>query len=370
MMKLHVFNPDHDVALACDTDAFTAPHAARELRADLSYLPALWADDGDMVLVDDVASALESVRHLGRFAHDVLFISHVDLARVPIDFSTVKVVPWGWDRALCHCLVSSNATFRHSVPTSGQLESMRRLSSRMFAATHLLPVLAASHDRFVGTSTFFSGDAAQLADRLMADGGRFVLKAPWSSSGRGLRYVDHDFSGHVEGWCRNLIKKQGGVMIEPQYNKVCDFGMEFMAMDNGSVSYLGLSLFSTVHGAYTGNIIASEAVKRNMMARYVPLELLDFIQEHVISLAGSLFKGKYVGPFGIDMMVVRVEGREELCIHPCVELNLRRTMGHVALALTEPKSTAPKQIMHVERTDKYRLKVSLAGDDVLIPYVL
>ena len=82
MMKLHVFNPDHDVALACDTDAFTAPHAARELRADLSYLPALWADDGDMVLVDDVASALESVRHLGRFAHDVLFISHVDLARV------------------------------------------------------------------------------------------------------------------------------------------------------------------------------------------------------------------------------------------------------------------------------------------------
>ena len=107
-----------------------------------------------------------------------------------------------------------------------------------------------------------------------------------------------------------------------------------------------------------------------MMARYVPLELLDFIQAHVISLVGSLFKGKYVGPFGIDMMVVRVEDREELCIHPCVELNLRRTMGHVALALTEPQSTAPKQLMHVEYTDKYRLKVSLAGDDLLIPYVL
>ena len=77
-------------------------------------------------------------------------------------------------------------------------------------------------------------------------------------------------------------------MIEPQYNKVCDFGMEFMAMDNGRVAYLGLSLFSTVHGAYTGNVIASEAVKRDMMARYVPLELLDFIQAHVISLVKML----------------------------------------------------------------------------------
>ena len=369
-MKLHIFNPDHDVALASNMDAFTAPHAARELRADLGYLPALWADDSDMVLVDDVSAALESARRLGGLVHDVLFISHADLCRVPIDFSTVKVEPWGWNRALCHYLVSSNATFRQTVPTAKQLDVMRKLSSRTFAATHLLPVLAASHERFVGTSTFFSGDAAQLADLLMADGERFVLKAPWSSSGRGLRYVDHDFSGHVEGWCRNLIKKQGGIMIEPQYNKVCDFGMEFMAMDNGRVAYLGLSLFSTVHGAYTGNVIASEAVKRDMMARYVPLELLDFLQAHVISLVGSLFKGKYVGPFGIDMMVVRMEDREELCIHPCVELNLRRTMGHVALALTEPQSTAPKQLMHVEYTDKYRLKVSLAGDDLLIPYVL
>lgn len=94
-MKLHIFNPDHDVALASNMDAFTAPHAARELRADLGYLPALWANDGDMVLVDDVSAALESARRLGGLVHDVLFISHADLCRVPIDFSTVKVEPWG-----------------------------------------------------------------------------------------------------------------------------------------------------------------------------------------------------------------------------------------------------------------------------------
>ena len=54
---LHIFNPGHDLALAADIDNFTPPHAARALRASLDYLPALWAKDGDVVLVGDVAHA-------------------------------------------------------------------------------------------------------------------------------------------------------------------------------------------------------------------------------------------------------------------------------------------------------------------------
>ena len=37
-MKLHVFNPDHDIALAVNMEQFTEPNAARELRADLGYV--------------------------------------------------------------------------------------------------------------------------------------------------------------------------------------------------------------------------------------------------------------------------------------------------------------------------------------------
>ena len=39
-MTLHVFNPEHDIALAYDNKYFTAPHAGRQLRHDLDYLPA------------------------------------------------------------------------------------------------------------------------------------------------------------------------------------------------------------------------------------------------------------------------------------------------------------------------------------------
>ena len=44
----------------------------------------------------------------------------------------------------------------------------------------------------------------------------------------------------------------------------------------------------------------------------------------------SALKDVYTGPFGVDMMILN-----NGYIHPCVELNLRQTMGHVALALTQ-----------------------------------
>ena len=43
-MTLHIFNPEHDIALAINKSIFTAPHSARELRADLGFLPALYAE--------------------------------------------------------------------------------------------------------------------------------------------------------------------------------------------------------------------------------------------------------------------------------------------------------------------------------------
>ena len=56
-MKLHIFNPEHDLALASNLSNFTAPHAGRQLRADLGYIPALWAKDDDYVLVENVEQA-------------------------------------------------------------------------------------------------------------------------------------------------------------------------------------------------------------------------------------------------------------------------------------------------------------------------
>ena len=97
-MTLHVFNPEHDLALASGLSNFTAPHAGRRLRADLGYLPALWAGVNDCVLVEHVEQAR---RVYGRLRARVggspcRFVDKSQLRNLPID----RVEPWGWDMAL------------------------------------------------------------------------------------------------------------------------------------------------------------------------------------------------------------------------------------------------------------------------------
>ena len=68
---------------------------------------------------------------------------------------------------------------------------------------------------------------------------------------------------------------------------------------------------------------------------------------------------------GIDMMLVNVEGEPNLMVHPCVELNLRRTMGHVALSLS-PSATEPQQLMNISHTKgAYHLRLHILSDGLL-----
>ena len=120
-------------------------------------------------------------------------------------------------------------------------------------------------------------------------------------------------------------------MIEPYYNKVKDFGVEFYA-DAGGVHYAGLSVFHTVNGAYVGNSLADEAEKHSTLSTYVSNELLHEVISDLEQLLTNHLRGVYSGPLGVDMMIVAAE--EGFMLHPVVEINLRRTMGHVALSLS------------------------------------
>jgi len=375
-MTLHIFNPEHDIALASNLACFTAPHAGRQLRHDLAFLPALWASPSDVLMADDASAAQQSLERFAQSMRRSLGISiscvrqWVQYGRPSILWQSVtEVEPWGWDSALrarlLHCGV--NIT---TMPSDEAIATMRQLSHRRTAAA-LLPLL-----RTEGTvGEAFECQSEEEISELLSRHGHLVLKAPWSSSGRGIRFVNRELfspTSHDEkpndyglkGWLRNIIAKQGSVMAEPYYNKVKDFGMEFHSDGCGQIEYLGLSLFHTANGAYTGNIIATEAAKREMIGRYLPLSLLDNVQEKICQELGPVFNSKYSGPFGIDMMIVHHPDNEpstkddELSLHPCVEINLRRTMGHVALALT-PTDDDIRRVMRIEYAkDCYKLKLS------------
>ena len=358
-MKLHIFNPEHDIALATNVKRFTAPHAARQLRSEMGFLPALWAADGDVVMVDDIRAAEHRLRHLKRYCADVSLVSLNDASSLQLLHSRLGeidgVEPWGWDSAVVETLQKAGVP-QTLIPDANRLEVMRQLSNRRWAASQLLPVVVGADDQMTGESWYY--DNFNELSVKVSDDGSYVMKAPWSSSGRGIRYLtNRDHWLRNQTWARNVIERQGGIMLEPYYNKVKDFGMEFTAHADGSVTYDGLSLFQTINGAYSGSIIDTEAAKQLMLERYVSAQLLETARNAICDELSRKLCGAYQGPLGVDMMIVS-DGDNRFLLHPCVELNLRRTMGHVALSF-DVGETLPRRLMRIFFTDKYHFRVSM-----------
>ncbi|MBQ8948321.1 MAG: hypothetical protein IJ059_00830 [Prevotella sp.] len=345
MSKLFVFNPEHDLALASNLANFTAPHAGRQLRADLCYLPALWAGPDDYVLVEHVEQAR---RLYGRLRARVggkpaRFVDKRQLSHININ----KVEPWGWDLALRSSLI------RYGVPPEAcavvaEIAAVRERSHRRFSAEVL---------RRMGGEAPCEAMSVQDVEHRLITCSRLVVKAPWSSSGRGVRFIDGQLTDYHRGWLRNVIQQQGSVMVEPYYPKVKDFGMEFEALPDGGIRYLGLSLFDTRNGAYTGNIIASEDDKLEMISRYIPTDSIIDIREKLMGVLRDVFGRHYTGPFGVDMMILSRTDGQGFLIHPCVEINLRRTMGHVAITMAHTSSPMPPRVMQITLSDKYRIRI-------------
>ncbi len=346
MATLYIFNPEHDIALASNLSNFTAPHAGRKLRADLGFLPALWAGKDDYVLVENVEQAIKAYGRLRARTGSgpKHFIDKSQLAHIIIN----KVEPWGWDLALQSFLLRYGVK---CVPSAEAIAVIRNLSHRKQAVSLLREL---QRPGTTGCSTC----ANSMADvyQMLRDYGRIVVKAPWSSSGRGVRFIDGELNDSQQRWIQNIIEKQGDVILEPYYHKVRDFGMEFESDCKGHINYLGLSLFHTNNGAYTGNLIASEDEKEDILDTYISADLLRIVRETICNKLGPLYADKYQGPFGIDMMVVATDEKEGFLLHPCVEINLRRTMGHVALSIP-PFADGYARVMQIILTDKYRIRV-------------
>jgi len=370
-MTLHIFNPDHDLVLAAGNDHFTPPKAARDLYADLGFLPALWAKTGDLVLVADAEAACERLRHIKGRTKGVQLVDRNTLQRVlasgTITSNQLDIAPWGWDKNVKELLAGIGVS-EDVLPSDRWLEDVRTISSRQWMSQNILPELVSRLNnlypsKFIGTS-FVVQSMAQL-HTLLQENALVVVKAPWSSSGRGIRYIENKPDPSTEGWCANTIEKQGRITFEPYYNKIRDFGMEFNANADGSIDYLGLSIFKTSKRTYTGSLLATEGTKLEYLSQYIDVSILKAVAETITTMLSALLLNKYVGPLGIDMMLVKQEGTNNLAIHPCVEINLRRTMGHVALSLS-PSPLEPQRLMSIDHSrGAYHLRLHTLSDGLL-----
>ncbi|MCF0208262.1 MAG: hypothetical protein HUK07_02330 [Bacteroidaceae bacterium] len=348
-MKVHLFNPEHEIALAMDKAIFTPSHNVTKMRRELAFLPLLWAEPGDIVLVEDTEFAYKAANHFSSFINKGVSIMGYNRFRavakqkVATHCFDLEAAPWGWDKAVKHLLMSLGWP-ENKLPSDEFLEQVRNVSHRRVGKEFL----EKTGSRFVAYELTTVNDIIKLIE----EHGDVVLKSPWSCSGRGIRFVNKDnCTPSLLRWIDNIISQQGSIMLEPHYNKLRDFAMEFEALD-GVVKFVGFSIFDTCYTAYSSSLITTEERKREILELYI---FPDEIDETISCLEDYLTKvipEGYVGGIGVDMMVVKQS--EGFLLHPCVEINLRRTMGHVALSF-ETSDDLPDRNMIIDFARNFEL---------------
>ena len=164
-MKLYIFNPENDMALANGSPGYTPPANIREYRRRNWRLPLQWASPCDIVW-----DGKENLAHLFNGVSE-----------------RPEICPWGWSPALVHELVNAGVP-RDCMPDNVCLDRLRVLSSR----ESTVPVQLS-----LGLDAVVCRSVAEV-ECFIAKWGRVVMKSPWSSSGKGLMQTDN---ANWRGWC-------------------------------------------------------------------------------------------------------------------------------------------------------------------------
>lgn len=318
MARLHLFNPENDIALAAGTANFTAPRAALALRSAGAALPLWYADDGDRILCNGInAQWLTSVRE--RFGIGCDVFDHAP-------GSPLTPSPWGWSAAVRREFAAEGFA-QDRLPSDTDL-AMRRMLSHRRTAILLNKAIAPVLGFAIAPPAAEFSDSRQLAAWL-ADNPAAMLKSPWSSSGRGLTDTRHTSPVETLRRAEGIIRHQGSVMAEPAYDRTGDFALLFHCRD-GVCRHSGYSFFSTNGaGAYSGNVVAGDSDILAMIGRLYPAERILAAASAIADALTAIVAPHYNGPLGVDMLTARMPDGSVL-LDASVELNLRMTMGFVA----------------------------------------
>lgn len=351
---IFLYNPTCEYAVASGNPWWQPNRLLQKMEADMSSIPMFLVQKGDYILVWKQPSSpfLQTFEALDfdlpKFIEVKKALTCDEILKNPVG----KLKPWGWSPA-AHQLLSPlkpscSTDFRES-PVAVWKPEYREFYSRRFALETLKHLLADyNNPDFLPEFLIPEICTTQTEiEALFKRWGELLIKAPWSSSGRGLQPVTKS-PVHPKVWEKllGIINSQGFVMVEPLLEKALDLAFQF-EISKGKISYLGISNFTTdPKGQYTGNHL-------NGLPGHIDPEVASFaasvpeflIQPLIHILEKSELAKNYEGNFGVDTLIF-YDQNCKLKINPCLEINLRQNMGLVSLSL--------EKIIHPEKKAMFR----------------
>ncbi|MDR2968348.1 MAG: hypothetical protein LBV32_01935 [Tannerellaceae bacterium] len=315
------------------------------MQQDLALLPLWYGEAADYVWVDK----LPDLSDFNFQPHSPRYITRKDWEAGTHTLPPLTAAPWG----LSPQVIRFFEKLRKASPGRELLvprwkEEYRELTNRKTAAACLKMI----KDELPGVPLpdlpLFVSSLGEIEDYISRNRHPFMIKTPFSSSGRGLLRINAPLLTEKEkDWISGALRKQQFISIEKYLEKTEDFAMEFYLDENGKATYRGLSVFTTRNGAYSGNILESQSrLEQRLSSFNFQFSIINY-QLSIARAIESFYGGRYSGYLGVDMMIYKTE-EGQYAVHPCVEINMRYTMGMVAIRLFE-------QYIHPEASGYFRV---------------
>lgn len=356
--EVYLFSATCEMAVGNGTNSYMAPKYLRKFEEDLSILPIYFAQQGDVVILNDAPSEHYLSRLSTLVADNIQFLSLDALKCMAADQSIeiVDLKPWGWSQVIHRELQGLKQFCAKELkdrPNKNWQTEHRELYSRKTALDVLTRFLelTPSKSKFISKSELPKVvDDVSEVEAAVSTYRQVVVKTPWSSSGRGMIFLNpNTFHKTYTDWVRGAIKSQGYVMLEHGVDKVMDLSFHY-EISSGEVRFLGQASFTTAdNGQYIGNNIqAIPAHADETLKTFLSAQLIDEISNTLqLAIAKSPIANSYHGVLGVDALVYRgVDG--SLKIQPCLEINLRYNMGTLALQLRAALHSEAEGVWKVE----------------------
>lgn len=281
-----IFNPEHDLCLANGSIHYVPPESAIAFAIrDAAIMQALYPNATCLSVYD---KGLEAA------------LQYCEVLHV-----------WGWDAVVRHELLQHGVP-TNLIPSAEEVATIRQLQ-------HRATILPLQPDCCVINSDLEMNALLERNDR-------WVLKAPWSGAGHGLRWIDGRMTDLDNSWLKRQLAHQGCVIAEPFRHVAANVALEYHIGTSGDneqqrqLVFKGYSCFVTHRGVYKENYMWSD---NEIADRFAKTDLQAVRQQVERWLCNHIME-RYLGPLGVDLMVC-----DDNSVH-VGEINFRHTMGMVA----------------------------------------
>jgi len=340
---IYLFNPTCEYAVANGHISWQPNDLLKKMEEDLCTLPLFLTGSKDIILVKKIPSEnfLKSLSNIGINLPRFLLISDILNSNKITLQSLGQLKPWGWSPAVHHFLEPLKkycSSEFHKSPVSKWTPSLRELLSKKFALEILKSILPHLPSNITMDTSSIPGicttrdDIKAALDRW----GKIMIKAPWSTSGRGLQPISKTpVVPKVWEKIIGIINQQGYAIAGPLLDKQLDLALQF-ELRKGKVNYLGTSLFySDKKGQYQGNFLNGWPDNYDTEITSFSKNIPQIIENPLIkAIERSPLVRQYEGFFGVDILIFR-DKKGQLRVNPCLEINVRQNMGLLSLRLNK-----------------------------------